>query len=265
MKITGHTRILFILADPVEHVRGSDMLNRWFEAQGDDVAASPLHVAPADLARVLDAIRTMRNVAGFGVTIPHKVAVRALLDRLTPRALRVGAVNFVRRDTDGTLTGDNVDGVGFVDGLARAGVRVAGRSVLMVGAGGAGRAIAFALAEAGAASLVVVNRTAARAADLAAAVGAAHPACAVVAGEANLAGVDLLVNATSVGMHGPDALPLDVSALTPATDVAEIIMAPEVTPLLREASHRGCRTVPGRYMLEEQIKRVKAFVLPGAS
>jgi shikimate dehydrogenase len=261
MRITGHTRILFILADPVEHVRGSDMLNRWFEAQGDDVAASPLHVVPADLGRVIDAIRAVRNVAGFGVTIPHKIAVGALLDRLTPRARQVGAVNFVRRDSDGTLTGDNVDGVGFVDGLARAGVGVAGRSVLLLGAGGAGRAIAFGLAEACAARIVVANRTASRAAELAAAVGAAFPACEVVAGEASLSGVDVLVNATSVGMHGPDALPLDVSALTSATDVAEIIMAPEVTPLLREAERRGCRTVPGRFMLEEQIKRVKAFVL----
>lgn len=261
MRITGLTRILFILADPVDHVRGSDMLNRWFEAQGDDVAVSPLHVAPADLARVLDAIRAMRNVAGFGVTIPHKIALCALLDRLTPRARQVGAVNFVRRDADGTLLGDNVDGIGFVDGLARAGVGVAGRDVLLVGAGGAGRAIAFALAQAGTARLVIANRTRTRAAELAAAVSVAHPACETIAGEPGLAGVGLLVNATSVGMHGAHALPLDVSALSPSTDVAEVIMVPEMTPLLREATRRGCRTVPGRFMLEEQIRRVKAFVL----
>jgi shikimate dehydrogenase len=260
VRITGLTRILFILADPVAHVRGSDMLNRWFAERGDDVAVSPLHVAPADLAGVLDAIRAMRNVAGFGVTIPHKVAVCGLLDRRTPRAEAVGAVNFVRREPDGTLVGDNVDGVGFLAGLERAGVGVGGRAVLLLGAGGAARAIAFALAGAGAARLVVSNRTRARAVALAAAVRAAHPACDAVAGEPADGAFGLVVNATSVGMHDGGASPLDPSLLSPGVDVAEAIMVPEVTPLLREAARLGCRTVPGRFMLEGQLAHVRTFV-----
>ncbi|WP_412180087.1 shikimate dehydrogenase family protein, partial [Variovorax paradoxus] len=150
MRITGRTGIMLMLADPVAHVVGSLRLNDRFAAEGLDIAVSPLHVAPADLATVIDALRRMRNVLGFGVTIPHKIAVLPLLDATTPRAARIGAVNFVRRDAEGRLTGDNLDGRGFVDGLAGQGITLQGRRVLQLGAGGAGRAVAFGIAEAGA-------------------------------------------------------------------------------------------------------------------
>jgi shikimate dehydrogenase len=260
MTITGKTRVLFILADPVDHVIGSSVLNGRFEADGIDAAVSPLHVAPDDLATVIEGIRRMRNVIGFGVTIPHKINVMGLLDDRTRRARQVGSVNFVRRDADGTLTGDNVDGVGFVDGLAGGGIALRGQRVLQLGAGGAGRAVAFAIAEAGAASLTIHNRTQASAESLAADVAAAYPGCAVSTGPADPRGFDIVVNTTSLGMKASDPLPLDVEHLSAATTVAEIIMRPEMTPLLLEAQRRGCRIALGKPMLDEQYKLVKKLL-----
>jgi shikimate dehydrogenase len=260
LRITGRTRILFILADPVAHVMGSAYFNDWFAAHGVDAAVSPLHVAPDDLGSVVNAIRRMRNVAGFGVTIPHKIAVRGFIDEASERAQLVGAINFVRRGDDGRLTGDNIDGVGFLAGLARNGVDVAGKRVLQLGAGGAGRAIAFALAGAGASRLVIANRSREKAHALAAAVRAAVPACACVAGEADPRGMNLVVNTTSVGLRS-DLSPLpDPAVLEPGIAVADIIMAPETTRLLTDALARGCRIVRGRDMLEGQIALCARFM-----
>lgn len=255
---------MFILADPVAHVIGSDVLNRDFAARGLDVAVSPLHVAPDGLATVVLAIRRMQNVAGFGCTIPHKRAVAALLDELTPEAQAVGAVNFVRRGAEGRLTGHNVDGAGFLRGLAGHGVDVAGRRVLVVGAGGVARAIACSVGRAGASELVIANRDGAKAAALAATVARVAPDCRVSAlapgAAATPEAFDLAINGTSLGMKPGDPLPFDPSRLTPDTVVAEVIMTPAVTPVMEQAAARGCRTVPGLAMLEPQAALVADFL-----
>ncbi|MBP0445359.1 shikimate dehydrogenase [Roseomonas sp. SSH11] len=259
-RVTGRTRVMFILGDPVAHIIGTAILNEDFFRHGVDATVSPLHVAPGDLGQVVQAIRAMRNVAGFGVTIPHKIAVIPHLDRTTGRAAGIGAVNFVRREADGTLVGDNVDGIGFVAGLRRNGVEVAGRRVLQLGAGGAGRAIAFALAEAGASRIAIHNRTEDRALALARAVAAAYPACATTAAGPDSAGHDLVVNTTSLGMHEEDALPADLAGLDAGAVVADVIMAPETTPLLEAAAARGCRIIRGKEMLLDQPRLVREFL-----
>jgi shikimate dehydrogenase len=251
---------MFILGDPVAHIRGTAFLNEHFRQSGRDATAAPLHVAPADLAGVVGAIRKMRNVAGFGVTLPHKIEILKHLNDLTDRAARIGAVNFVRRDGDGRLAGDNVDGLGFVAGLARNGIALAGRRVLQIGAGGVGRAIAFALAEAGAAEITLVNRSRGKAEALAAAVGAACPNCRCSSGAGDPTRADLLVNATSLGLQESDPLPIDIAALPTGAAVAEVIMAPETTALLRQAEQRGHRIVRGREMIMEQLRLATAFL-----
>ncbi|MFI5018974.1 MAG: shikimate dehydrogenase family protein, partial [Dongiales bacterium] len=203
-QITGKTKIMFILGDPVAHIRGTALFNEHFARNGIDAASSPLQVAPADLGTIVGAIRKLRNVAGFGVTLPHKIEVLRHLDATTERAAQVGAVNFVRRSPDGQLTGDNVDGIGFVAGLARNGIAVKGQRVQQIGAGGAGRAIAFALAEAGAGEILLANRSLEKARLLAEAVQAAFPHCRCAAGPADVARADLVANTTSVGMHDGD-------------------------------------------------------------
>jgi shikimate dehydrogenase len=259
-QITGKTKIMFILGDPVAHIRGTALFNEHFLRSGLDAASSPLQVAPADLGTIVGAIRKMRNVAGFGVTLPHKIEVVSHLDATTERAAQVGAVNFVRRSADGQLTGDNVDGLGFVAGLARNGIAVKGQRVLQIGAGGAGRAIAFALAEAGAGEILVANRSLERAQLLAAAVQAAFPRCRCAAGPADVARADLVANTTSVGMHEDDPLPVDIASLPASAVVADVIMAPETTPLLEEALRRGCRIMRGKEMMTDQLRLATAFL-----
>lgn len=152
------------------------------------------------------------------------------------------------------------DGVGFVDGLRAAGHDPAGRRSLLVGAGGAGRAIAFALAEAGVTELTIANRTPATAENLAREVHAAYPACRAVHATAEGNGYDLVVNATSLGMHAGDPLPLDPATIAPGTVVAEVVMRPDVTPLLLAARERGAATHRGRHMIDAQIRAVCGFL-----
>lgn len=258
--ISGATAITAILAHPVAHVRTPQMMNAHYDALGYDGVLVPLHVLPEDLATVVVGLRRMQNLRGFIVTVPHKEAILPLCDRLTDAAKEVGAVNAVRREADGSLTGGQFDGEGFIAGLRGAGHEVAGRAVFMAGAGGAGAGLAFAFARHGAARLTIHNRTRAKAEQLAARVRAAYPACDTRAGGADPAGHDLVVNATSLGMKEGDALPFDVTRLAPPMLAAEVIMTPEVTPFLAEATKRGCATHGGKPMLAAQIALLARFL-----
>jgi shikimate dehydrogenase len=264
MKVTGKTAILLMFADPVSHIRGTDIINSNFAALGLDALIVPLHVKPADLAAGMDMARRTANVAGLGITIPHKIAALPLMDDLTDAARRLGAVNFVRRNADSTLTGTNTDGAGFVAGLRANGFDPQGKRALVVGTGGVGRAIAFALADAGVSDLRLVNRSPASALALAAEIAAILPECHVtaldIADPHALSGLDLLVNATSLGMSAADALPIALGGLTALTTVAEVVVNPPMTALLTEAARRGCAVVPGAEMLTPQPRLVAEFL-----
>lgn len=260
MDITGKSKIMFVLADPVDHVRASAIINAYFRSIGEDVATSPLHVRPDDLPTVIAAIRVMGNVVGFGVTIPHKVAILPLLDDVTSGARAIGAVNFVKRTAEGRLVGDNLDAPGFISGLLANGFDVAGKKVLQVGAGGAGRATAIALATAGVGELVISNRDLAKAEALAATAAALHPGVRVLAGPAAAEDFDLVVNTTSLGMKPEDALPIDIGRIGAATTVCDIIVNPLVTPLMALAQSRGAQAIGGKPMLDAQMSLVAAFI-----
>ena len=261
--ISGKTAITVILAHPVAHVRTPQAMNAHYDAIGHDGVLVPLHVLPEDLATVVTGLRRMQNLRGIVVTVPHKEAIAALCDDLTEEARQVGAVNVIRRDADGHLTGGQFDGEGFVAGLRSAGHDVAGRAVFMAGAGGAAAGLAFAFARHGAARLTIHNRTQAKAENLATRVRAAYPACDTRAGGPDPAGHDLVVNATSLGMKEGNALPLDVTRLAPPMLAAEVIMVPEVTPFLAEATRRGCATHGGKPMLAAQIALLARFMGAG--
>lgn len=258
--ISGRTGITVILAHPVAHVRTPQAMNAHFDTLGFDGVMVPLQVLPEDLAPVVAALRRMRNLRGIVVTVPHKEAIAALCDALTEEARQVGAVNVIRRDEDGRLTGGQFDGEGFVAGLRGAGHDVAGRAVFMAGAGGAAAGLAFAFARHGATRLTIHNRTLAKAADLAARVRAAYPGCDTRVAGPDPSGHALVVNATSLGMHEGDVLPLDTALLAPPMLAAEVIMAPEVTPFLAEAARRGCATHGGKPMLAAQIALLARFM-----
>lgn len=258
--ITGQTAVMLMLADPVSHIRGTALINDSFAALGLDATIVPIHVRPDNLEAVLKAVRLMQNVAGLGITIPHKVAAWSLVDDLTPVARRMGATNFIRRNADGTLTGTNTDGAGFLAGLQANGFDPAGKRVLLAGTGGVGRAIAFALVEAGAARIDLMNRDLAKARSLAEELRVSAPGCRVaMADEGSIALADLLINGTSLGMKTEDPLPLDIGGLTHRTTIAEVVVQPTITALLREAAARGCPTIGGAEMLKPQPKLVADF------
>lgn len=258
--ITGKTAVMLMLADPVSHIRGTALINDSFAALGLDATIMPIHVCPDDLGAVLKAVRLMQNVAGLGITIPHKVAAWSLVDDLTPVARRMGATNFIRRNADGTLIGTNTDGAGFLAGLLANGFNPGSKRVLLAGTGGVGRAIAFSLAEAGAARIELLNRDLAKAQALAAEVCVSAPACEIALAEAgSVSQSDLLVNATSLGMKADDPLPLDISGLTRRTTVAEVVVQPAMTPLLLQAAACGCPTIGGAEMLKPQPRLVAEF------
>ncbi|SEE90605.1 shikimate dehydrogenase family protein [Jiangella alba] len=259
-EITGRTGVYVHLSHPSTHVRTPQTFNRAFAERGIDVVAVSADVAPADLAATVDGLRGWRNLAGIGVTMPHKAAIAALCDELTPAAAAIGSANAIKRTEDGRLIGENTDGSGFVRGLTDHAIPVAGAHALVVGVGGAGRAVAWALAEAGVATLTLANRTAAKAEDLAAQLGAAHPGVAVAAGPPDPSGHTLVVNATSLGMRESDPLPVDPDRLAPRTVVAEIIMEPRETPLMRAAAGRGCVVQEGLPMLTSQIDLVVEYL-----
>ena len=258
--ITGLTRIMFILADPVFHVRGSAMFNAHFESVGIDAACIPLHVVPADLASTVSSIRSMQNVAGFGVTIPHKVVVMPLLDDISEWAQRIKAVNFVRRTADGRLIGDNLDAAGFIAGLHSKGLSARGKRVLQIGAGGAGRATAFAIAQDGASELVIDNRDRSKAEQLTADIQGAYPSVTARAGGGKLGDFDLIVNSTSLGLKTTDELPVDVSRISSSTVIYDIVANPPVTRLMAAAEQRGAIAIGGAAMLASQMSLVGEFL-----
>lgn len=260
LDISGKTKVLACLADPVGHIRAPTVFNAEFEKRGIDAVLIPIHVTPDGLAACVEGLRAIRNVVGFTVTVPHKVAAVDLCDSVGPQGRAMGAINWLRFDEDRALHGENFDGRGFVEGMRVGGFPVEGETVLQVGAGGAGRAIAFALAEAGVSRLVIANRTEAKARDLAAAVSQAFPGVSVTAGAPDPGGFGIVVNTSSMGLHDGDPLPVDPSLLSRDQLVAEIIMQPVETAILRAAKARGCRVHLGHHMLDAQIDLAGRFV-----
>jgi shikimate dehydrogenase len=212
-------------------------------------------------------MRLQRNLDGIIVTVPHKFAALALCSVLTPRARSIGAVNCMRRMADGQgWLGDMCDGEGHVQGLRTAGCEPRGLRALLVGAGGAGSAIAHALVDAGVASLALHEADEARREALAAKL-TAYGAVPIHIGSADPSGHDLVINATPMGMRADDPLPVDVSRLAATTFVSDVVTQPAVPALISAARARGCRTMTGIGMFEAVRDCIVAFYLapPGAA
>lgn len=259
-EITGRTRVLGILAHPTEHVKAPPGINRIARERGKDAVMVPMDISPDDLPGFVESLRTLKSFDGAIVTVPHKQAILALCDELTAQAKAVGAANVMRRDADGRLIGAQLDGVGFVEGLHSQGIVVEGSSVYLVGAGGAACAIAFAVAEAGATRVTLANRSVGKIIDLKERLQTAYPGLEVNLGTPDVSGHDIVINGTTLGMKAADALPLDVTTLRPGTTVAEVIMEPEITPLLSAARDAGCKIHLGHHMLTFQLQLMADFL-----
>lgn len=246
------TKVAAVVGDPVEHSLSPALHNAAFRALGLDWVYVAFHVPAGRGAQAIAAVRAL-GLAGLSVTMPHKADVVGSLDCLSPAAARLGAVNTVVPSA-GELIGDNTDAPGFLDALREDdGFDPAGRRCLVLGAGSAARAVTLALAEAGAAEVVVVGRRP----------GTAER-CAMLAGPAGrvgdareAAGAELLVNATPVGMAPRGALPFDLDPgwLGAGQVVVDLVYEPAVTPLLAAARAAGAATANGLGMLIRQASR----------
>jgi len=260
MSISGTTRLLAIVGDPVAPLRSPALFNAAFARLGRDMAFVAFQIPAGALERAWPGFEAMRNLDGLVITMPHKEAVVPLLAALGPTARLTRSVNTVRRRADGGFEGDMFDGEGFRDGLERAGHAPRGKRILQVGCGAAGSAIACALARAGAAELVLHDREAARVEALAGLIGASFPATRVAAGAPDPTGFDIVVNATPLGLRPGDPMSIDASLLVPSQVVADVIPNPEVTPLIAAARSIGCATTTGRDMHEGQARLAAAYL-----
>ena len=256
--LSGATRLVPILAHPVDHVRAPRTYNPAFAAAGLDWCLVPMGVHPDHLAATLAQLARISNLQGVNLTIPHKAQAFRLCRWLTAEAARVRMVNTMRVEPDGQWAGTNSDGAGFV-GAARAhGVLDPSRPAVIVGAGGAGTAIAFALAAEGVCEIHVTDIDAARADHLVHALRASFPGIAASTRRDALPHAGLAVNATPMGLHAGEALPLDPALLRDDAALFDIIAARD-TELMAAGLARGLRVVGGRPMVEHQLASQLAF------
>ncbi|MBJ6751434.1 shikimate dehydrogenase [Geomonas anaerohicana] len=258
MAITGKTTVTGIIGWPVSHSLSPVLHNAAFQALGLDWIYVPFPVTPERLAEGIAGLKSV-GVAGFSVTIPHKVAIIPLLDQVTPEAELIGAVNTVVA-REGKLIGYNTDGIGLIAAVReKLSFDPAGKHILVLGAGGAARSAVVSLALAGAAGVTIANRSHDPAAALAQLVAARLPEtrfatrgldCLSDAGF--MGGFDLVVNTTSVGMAGDSFPGLALSALKPGGCLYDMVYAPPVTPLLAEARALGIPCANGLAMLVAQ-------------
>jgi shikimate dehydrogenase len=255
-RINGPTRICGVMGDPVGHSVSPAMHNAAFRALGLNYVYLPFNVSNAGLKGAVGGIRAL-NIEGMNVTIPHKVAVVPLLDEIEPLAQRISAVNVIH-NKGGKLTGGNTDAEGFLRLLKERGVDAQGLRTVVLGAGGASRAICFALASIGA-HITILNRTAGRAADLAAET-MEYKGRTFEALEMNpvnlanaLAGADLVINATCVGM-APDVekSPVSRELIERRHIVVDIVYNPIKTRLMKDAEKAGATAIGGLDMLAWQ-------------
>ncbi len=253
--ISGNTRLCGVIGDPVEHTMSPVMHNAAFRERGIDYFYVPFRVKKEELGKAIEGMRAL-NIKGLNVTIPHKVAILQFLDKLDSLAEQIGAVNTIVND-DGVLTGYNTDATGFLQALLERGIEPEGKNVVIIGAGGASRAISFILADRGA-HLVILNRLLELdwAKELSGRISQAFSkeVEALELNRENLTGAlgkaDILVNATSVGMSpNIDQTPVDADLLRPELVVFDIVYNPIKTRLLREAEAAGAETISGLDML----------------
>lgn len=246
--ISATTKVAAVIGDPIEHSLSPAIHNAAFEGAGYDWRFVAFRVTAADLGAAISGVRAL-EIAGLSVTMPHKSAIGSLLDRLSPAAETIGAVNCVTRE-HGQLVGHNTDGHGLVDSLREAGFDPSGRRCLILGAGGAARAAAFALGVAGA-SVVGISSRREPAAEAAA--NLAGPAGRAVAPDA--ASFDLVVNATPLGMRESDPPPVPTKGIGAGQTVVDLAYAAGTTPLLAAARAAGAIALDGTGPLLHQAAR----------
>jgi shikimate dehydrogenase len=261
LTLDGATRLVPIVGDPIAQVKSPTGMSEAFADAGRNMLVVPAHVAPENLATWFAGQAVAKNVDGIIVTIPHKFAAHGLCATLSERAAFLRSVNTIRRNRDGSWHGDMFDGLGYVTAAEAGGCVFAGARVLLVGTGGAGTAIAQAVAAKGPARLALHDADTARRDDLIARLAATG--AAVDAGSPDPRGFDVVLNATPLGMRAGDPFPVDGDGLTGAMFVGCVVTEPKVPPLIERARALGCRTMTGADMFREVRDLMLAFLLDG--
>jgi len=258
--LSGATRVHIIVGDPIAQVKSPYGVTQAFEARGRDALCIPAHVAPHDLPQWFAGISLARNVDGIIVTVPHKFDCHALCATSSARAQFLGAVNTLRRNADGSWHGDMFDGLGYVTAMQKQGCELAGKRALLVGAGGAGSAIAHALLLAGVRELAIHDENSARRAALITRLNSLQLG-AVAPGSADPTGFDVAVNATPMGMRDGDPSPIVLDAIRAHMFIGCVITVPALPPLIAAARAKGCKTSTGADMFAQVRELMVNFLL----
>ncbi|MBW6421094.1 shikimate dehydrogenase [Rhizobium sp. XQZ8] len=258
--LNGGTRLFPIIGDPIVYVKSPERLTRSFADRNMNAICIPMQVAEERLGDVMQGLSAIGNIDGLLVTMPHKAAAFGYRTTYSERARLLKVVSVMRRNPDGSWHGDMLDGLAFVKAQIDQGADPGGARALLVGAGGAGSAIAIALLEAGVGELVIHDSHKACAEELLA-TGASLGRGKVRLGPPNPTGCDLVFNATPMGMTKSDAFPVDVALLDASMFVGDVIAGHGTTPFLRAAQAAGCRTANGDQMVEAVQDMMVEFML----
>jgi shikimate dehydrogenase len=257
--ISGTTKLIAHLGFPTESFKAPMIYNPYFEKHAINAVVVPMGCKVDDYPAFLRLVFRLSNIHGALITMPHKVTTVALLDEVSTTVQVAGSCNAVRLGPDGRLIGDMFDGEGFVRGVQSKGRRLHGARAMVTGSGGVGSAIAASLAKAGVAELAVYDPHPAMMNGLADRLNRFYPNMTVTAGSNDPAGMDIVVNASPLGMNEGDPLPFDVARIAPSTFVGEVVMKSEITPFLAAVRTRGCQFQVGTDMLFEQIPAYLEF------
>jgi len=257
--LNGATRIHVTIGDPIAQVKSPAGITQGFEMRGHDAVMIPLQVKPADIADFFALAKRLPTLDGIVITVPHKPVAFRYCDVTSERAKVLEVCNVMRRENDGSWRGDMTDGGGFVDALKRNDFDPKGKRALQIGAGGAGSAIAVALAMEGA-SVTLADLDAAKRDALIARLGRHGHRIAAV-DKPDPTGFDLVVNATPAGMKVGDPLPVDAARLEAKQFVADVITMPVITPLLQAALAKNCHIQNGVQMFEAQVDFITEYLM----
>jgi shikimate dehydrogenase len=251
---SGDEKVLGIIGDPVTQVKSPVVFREYFRRHGINAVMIPLHVGSGDFCRVLEGLRAVKNFAGAVVTIPYKPDAYNLAHKISPMARDTQMANVLAPIGKDRWAADMLDGVGLINALQKRAIATTGLRTLVIGAGGAGTAIAVALQQLGhVASIDIVETDRRRAEILAAKLENAD----IVDPEPE--GYSLIVNASPVGMSSEE-IPVNVSRISPGTIVCDAIMEPPQTRFLLEAEKKGCIIVEGKEMLLGQVGPIVRFL-----
>ena len=259
VRIDGATRLYAIVGNPIAQVRSPATYTELFAASGLNAVLVPAHVLPERFEATIAGLMALANLDGLLVTVPYKSRMVAFAQRVGETARSIGAVNALRREADGSWTGDMFDGAGFVRGAERKGAVLRGRRVALFGAGGAGSAIGCELAAAGVRTLAIIDPQPGRADALAKTLAHVFPGCEIAVASAVPAQADMIVNASTVGMRPGDGLPGEIGPLAADALVGDVVISEAPTAIIRHAMRYGCPYVTGSDMHSGQVEALMAF------